>query len=263
MEVVMKIRGLFVVLLVGLMATSGLAADRLIIKNDAGVQTLKITEEGRIGINTDDPQAAIDLGGGWMTVDGSDDSGGEVPSLAAKGHGRVDFGFGGAGGGNMELYSKAYTNPNDPRAGEFRFVYGGGDFGQIIFKHYDGAHWATMMRLDKDGNLYMSDGAWCDGHTWNSSCSRKLKDDIEPMSTEEAVDILKQLNPVSFYYKTNKQDKRTGFIAEDLPEPVAVPGKTSVCTLDLVAVLTKVVQAQQDQIERLEKRISALEEGSE
>jgi hypothetical protein len=244
------------------MATCGLAADRLIIKNDAGDQKLKITDNGWIGINTADPLAEIDLGGGTIAMNGNDTTGGtrgELPRLSWMENGRLDFGYGGYGGAQFELYSQGHAD----RSGEFRFIYGGGDFGSVRFMHYNGSRWLNAMTLDKDGNLHMSDGAWCDGNTWYSTSSRKLKYDIEPMSTEEAVDILKQLNPVSFYYKTNKQDKRTGFIAEDLPEPVAVPGKTSVCTLDLVAVLTKVVQAQQDQIERLEKRISALEEGSE
>lgn len=61
---------------------------------------------------------------------------------------RVDFGWGGSGGGNLEMYSKI----DDSRAGELRFVYGGGNFGEILFSHYNGSSWTVQSKIDKNGN---------------------------------------------------------------------------------------------------------------
>lgn len=61
---------------------------------------------------------------------------------------RVDFGWGGSGGGNLEMYSKL----DGGRAGELRFIYGGGDFGEILFSHYNGSSWVVRTKIDKDGN---------------------------------------------------------------------------------------------------------------
>ena len=44
-----------------------------------------------------------------------------------------------------------------------------------------------------------------------------------------------------------------------MPELVSIPTRKGVGPMDLIAVLTKVVQQQQEQIEALEKRLGALE----
>lgn len=60
---------------------------------------------------------------------------------------RLDLGWGGANGGNFELYSKNH----DTRPGEFRIVYGGGDYGLVQFTHYDGVNWFVNSGVSKDG----------------------------------------------------------------------------------------------------------------
>ena len=64
----------------------------------------------------------------------------------------------------------------------------------------------------------------------------------------------------------DKEEPRVGFIAEDVPELVAMKGRKSLGTVDIMAVLTKVVKEQQkslkDQqeiISQLQQRISELE----
>jgi len=62
---------------------------------------------------------------------------------------RLDMGWGGANGGNFELYHKSNTD----RPGQFRVIYGGGDYGHIEFKHYTGAVWNVVGGFDKDGRF--------------------------------------------------------------------------------------------------------------
>ena len=53
-------------------------------------------------------------------------------------------------------------------------------------------------------------------------------------------------------------DRHVGFIAEDVPELVATPDRKSLAPMDIVAVLTKVLQDQQATINDLKATVSAL-----
>ena len=100
------------------------------------------------------------------------------------------------------------------------------------------------MRLETNGNLVMADGGSYDG-TWNPACSRELKENIVDLSIEEAIEAVKSLEPVKYNYKNSKEEARVGFIAEDVPELVATNSRKNLSTLDIIAVLTKVVQDMQ------------------
>lgn len=106
--------------------------------------------------------------------------------------------------------------------------------------------------------LHMDGGAYCNGSTWVNSSSRSVKEDIQSLSAKEAVDTLKELAPVKFKYKNLKDEDYLGFIAEDVPETVAMKDRKSLHTMDIVAVLTKVVQQQQKSLEEQRKQIEAL-----
>ena len=94
--------------------------------------------------------------------------------------------------------------------------------------------------------LQMASGAYVSsGGVWTNASSREYKTDIRKLSTEKAIDTLKQLDPVEFAYKADSQEKHVGFIAEDAPELVATKDKKGMSSMDVVAVLTKVVQEQQ------------------
>jgi hypothetical protein len=58
---------------------------------------------------------------------------------------------------------------------------------------------------------------------------------------------------VKFNYKVDKAEKHVGFIAEDAPELVATPDRKGMSPMDVVAVLTKVVQGQQKFIQAQQK----------
>lgn len=120
------------------------------------------------------------------------------------------------------------------------------------------------LRLDSDQSLTMANGATCTaGGTWQNSSSRALKENIDSLTTEEALDALEELDPVKFNYKVDKQEKHVGFVAEDVPELVASKDRKGMSPMDVVAVLTKVVQEQQKTISTLQERITELEKKSE
>lgn len=101
--------------------------------------------------------------------------------------------------------------------------------------------------------LHISGGAYCDGAAWVPGSSREYKENITNLTLDEAINALDGLNPVKFNYKTNKDEDYMGFIAEDVPEIVATKERKGVNTMDVVAVLTKVVQEQQKLIRELQK----------
>jgi hypothetical protein len=98
--------------------------------------------------------------------------------------------------------------------------------------------------------IHTSSGAHLtSGGVWTDASSREYKEDIHPLTTEEAQQALAALDPVRYRYKVNPEEKHVGFIAEDVPELVAREGRKSLSPMDIVAVLTKVVQEQKATLE--------------
>ena len=130
-----------------------------------------------------------------------------------------------------------------------------------------GAGSQDRITIDRDGNvgmavsrpdhpLEMVSGAHVTaGGVWTNSSSRDKKENISELSTERAAVALMQLEPVQFNYRNERGEQYIGFIAEDVPDLVANRDRQSLSTMDIVAVLTKVVQEQQQRIEDLEARL--------
>ncbi len=78
------------------------------------------------------------------------------------------------------------------------------------------------------------------GHLVTAS-SRTLKTDIKPLDTQAALDAFHKLQPISYEYKAHRGEPVVGFIAEDVPELVAMPSGKSYDTAEIVAVLTSVL----------------------
>lgn len=117
------------------------------------------------------------------------------------------------------------------------------------------------MKVKTDNSLELANGATCTaGGVWTNASSRAFKENINQLSAEEATAALEELNPVKYNYKAAKSEKHVGFIAEDVPDLVATQDRTSLSPMDIVAVLTKVVQEQQKTIKELEDRINNLEQ---
>ncbi len=114
---------------------------------------------------------------------------------------------------------------------------------------------ALISKLRVEGTIFAMGGV---------SSSRAFKYNIAKLPLNEAMKTLEALDPVTFRYKSDEnKDLQVGFIAEDVPELVSTPERKGIIPMDIVAVLTKVVQAQQKSISALEERIKILEKSGE
>jgi hypothetical protein len=140
----------------------------------------------------------------------------------------------------------------------------------IFFQTGSGATPTERMRISSTGYvgigttnpthlLELSGGAYSDGNAWYPASSRDLKENIKELGTTEAMTALEGLNPVKYNYKNDEDQQHVGFIAEDVPELVALKGRKALSPMDIVAVLTKVVQEQQKTISALSEKVNKLE----
>ncbi len=107
-------------------------------------------------------------------------------------------------------------------------------------------------KLHVEGNAFVSGNL-------ELGSSREIKDNIEALSRKDAMMTVASLRPVKFNYKAAPDEESIGFIAEDVPDLVATKNRKSISTMDVVAVLTKVVQEQQKAIEELTRTVHDLE----
>jgi hypothetical protein len=133
-----------------------------------------------------------------------------------------------------------------------------------------GAGSQDRITIDREGNvgiavsnprhpLEMASGAHVTaGGVWTNSSSRERKENIASLQLDDAMNTVMALQPVVFNYKNELGEDYVGFIAEDVPELVAVGDRDSLSAMDIVAVLTRVVQEQEKKIQALEARLDAL-----
>jgi hypothetical protein len=142
----------------------------------------------------------------------------------------------------------------------------GGNGQLTIFAHDDQIYGDTAKRLFWIGEgdpqwthyLTLGNGAYCTaGGAWVDGSSREYKENIQDLSLEEAKATLTELNPVTFNYKTpSDPDQYVGFIAEDVPDLVATNDRKSMSPMDVVGVLTRIVQDQEERIKQLESQLT-------
>jgi len=149
-----------------------------------------------------------------------------------------------------------------------------GDTGYIMHNRANrltiGAGSQDRITIDRDGNvgfgvsrpehpLQMASGAHVTaGGVWTNISSREKKENITSLQVDAATAALMALQPVVFNYRNETGEDYVGFIAEDVPELVAVSNRDALSTMDIVAVLTRVVQEQQNKIKELESRLDAM-----
>jgi len=168
------------------------------------------------------------------------------------------------GSGNVFIGNEAGMNVT---AGDNKLYISNSSTNNLIFGEFDN----DILRFNAQvgiytsptpGNTHLLDlngGAYCDGSSWVPGSSREYKENIEALASGEAQQAFEKLVPVKFNYKRNKDEKCLGFIAEDVPDLVAMNDRKGVNPMDIVAMLTKVVQEQQKAILELQKKISKLE----
>ena len=107
--------------------------------------------------------------------------------------------------------------------------------------------------------LQMASGALVTaGGVWTDASSRAIKQDIRELTAQEAHGALDQLAPVRYTSKADPTEHHVGFIAEDVPDLVATKDRKALSPMDIVAVLTRVVQEQQKTVEAQQGSIAEL-----
>ncbi len=251
------------------------------ISNDAD-DHIALMPAGSVGIGTRTPVNKLDVAGdialqgkhafrgndGWLRLnqDGQFTEGVHTPGLL----GPNSLNVGGAGGwvnpgagniayvGTLNKLDVAASFNGTVRCADF---YIGGFPGRrsqpgralvddtgILVLNYGGDWPSTRI----DGNTFIT--------RLIQPSSAVLKDNIRPVSGEEAGAIVDALDPVTFHWKDDPAATHLGFIAEDCPDAVTTPGHDGVFLSHIVAALTRVVRDQAGTISALERRLGTLEE---
>ena len=191
---------------------------------------------GDVGIGTSTPKAKLHI---YERDTGGQGEGGSIKFFDKEAEFKYEVSYDGGSDGKF-----AFTNTGIPE-GETRF--------QSL------ATGLTLLNIKNNGEVHGEFHGEFHGKQVESS-SRELKENITDFSTQEAIEAFANLKPVKFNYREDKQKKlKAGFIAEDVPELVASADRKGVCVLDIVAVLTKVIQEQQQELRSLKERLNALE----
>ena len=241
------------------------SADRLVVKDGVGNDVFKVTDIGSVrSVGTTFPVSKITRSVSHTTY------GRGVAAFELESTGNMQDGF----GPSFEFWisDNAYTASKAIVA----MVAGrdGSDNSGMwqLFTAEDGALKANLV-VDRYGYvgmgmgyslpnypLELASGAYCsEGGEWIGASSREYKENIKDLSADEALVTLKDLNPVRFNYKKTPDEQSLGFIAEDVPDLVATKDRKGMSSMDVVALLTKVVQNQQKTIAELSKKMDELE----
>ncbi|NJR76709.1 MAG: tail fiber domain-containing protein [Scytonema sp. CRU_2_7] len=191
-------------------------------------ERLRIQSNGNVGIGIQNPEALLHV------VSPDQTFGGNIKLFPTSGKG-LDFAY---DGGQDGLFGFTHFGKQE---GETRFQWQGPD-----------GKFRGLMTITNKSEVY--------ANKYLQWSSRELKENITDFSTQEAIEALADLNPVKFNYREDKQKEPiVGFIAEDVPELVATRDRKGVCALEIVAVLTKVIKEQQQELSVLRERVNSLE----
>ena len=211
------------------------------IQPGAPTSSIYINSTGDIGIGTSSPTAKLDVQGDiTSTWTGSNTVGDGLTNLVTLTATNSDVGGSITSDAGFRL-----VNGSTSKGWNFRTNSGGDSF-QATLQGTGGSEFTvTNATANVSGTeLYLGNGAKNVGGVWINASSRALKENIKPLSTKEALTAFSKLQPVTYNYKTDKSEKVVGFIAEDVPELVSINSRDGLSSMDMVAVLTKVVQEQ-------------------
>ena len=225
------------------------------IRPGAPTSSVDISSDGDVGIGTGGPEADLHV----FCSNTSDCffALGPNPAGTPASEGAFNLGYGGtsflAGGAFMNARADSSAVAPNP---SIRFLTG--DAQRMIL---DNQGFIGLNVPDPTSPIHHSSGAILTaGGAWQNGSSRAIKQDIANLAADEALATLQGLEPVKYAYKVDPNERHVGFIAEDVPNLVASPDRKSLSSLDIVAVLTKVVQEQQKTIDELTVRLDELEQ---
>jgi hypothetical protein len=109
-------------------------------------------------------------------------------------------------------------------------------------------------------SLYLANGARNVNGQWLNASSRSYKENINELSSEDAMKALKGLKSVTYEFKRDEDNtQRVGFIAEDVPALLATKDRKTVDSLQIISVLTKAVQVIQADVNAKDQKIAEME----
>jgi hypothetical protein len=204
------------------------------IQPGAPSSSLSVMSDGKIGIGTWSPSYPVHL----LT-----DSSTPALVIAERGGGAtVQF----SAGASDTFFGSRSNDPLNLLVNQQTMMYIDTS-GNVAIKNADTSITAGR-KIDTDTGGYLTSGG-----VWQGTSTRTSKENIEDLATEEAIDAFEKLNPVKFNYKKEKGEQYIGFIAEDVPELVVNKDRNAMNAMDVVAVLTKVVQEQQKNLKAQQK----------
>ncbi|MGK7884145.1 MAG: tail fiber domain-containing protein [Crocosphaera sp.] len=241
-------------------SASGLKAGGILVSDNysfANPGKNDLIVKGNVGIGTNTPKVKLEVEGDIKAT-----------TLTASKSGAMHSSMASFESKNPE---PPYVNWGHNRTGGDTVRYGyiqGGDFGntkEFRFAAENGANFTFLFanmgigtrnpraKLDVSGDVYAT--------RFEHGSSRVLKENIVQLSLDEAIETLKELNPVKFNYRDdNDKILKAGFIAEEVPNLLASKDRASLNPLEITSVLTKVVKQQQKAINFLTQKVSFLEE---
>ena len=254
--------------------------------SDSNKPQLVLTSNSNVGVGTASPGSKLDVAGtvtaNAFVGDGSALTGISGTSKWSDVTGGISYSEGNVGIGitSPSVGLDVFSSASDVVAQFVRDLTT--DTGIAIGGSNDGGNFRTIglhnmdfytnttfrLRIDTTGNvgigtvspsypLEMASGAHVTtAGVWTDASSRDYKENIRDLTYDEAKLALSELSPSKFNYKVDKDDEYVGFIAEDVPDLVATKDRKGLSPMDIVAVLTKVVQEQQERIEALEAALN-------
>ena len=199
----------------------------------------------------------------WLDTD---DESGTKAGFKKTAVDRIDVGWGGSYGGNMEMYSRSYSG----RQGEFRVIFSGStsattadhaDAGSYQIWWYDNnGNWHERARFDAEGNI--SCEADVTAFATLAVSDIKFKENIKDIKYGLS-DVLK-MRSVDFDWKENGRGHDIGFIAQEMEDVVpeivkevkALNGKEPYLTVSyskIVPILVQSIKELKSEIDELKK----------
>ena len=256
-----------------------IAQERLVVQDGSGEDVFKVSEDGIVFAGGEDERNAFQL---FMAGAGGGDSHVQIATNQANSRMTVKASTADDVGPGLFM-----IGPEDASSGKGAALIYTGSFkfdlpdAHFQVRHYQPGNnnYVVMMHIHgreavvfPDGEVVVgirttnpqyplqvtTGGAYCDGSQWVNQSSRDAKENIAELSKREAFETLRNIKPVKFNYKKDEAgETNVGFIAEDVPELVATEGRKGLVSMEVVAVLTKVVQEQQELISSQQKAFSS------